>query len=969
MSSSSKRQLPNTNFESTDKIRHLNTALINTENNLRHAQQNFELLKQIQQPTSTSLLDTFRNNGNTSDGLLSTFDSNYDQEQTTTGSRRTTTTTTSSSNHQRNNSSKGVRFNDDVIGRSLHTLNNELQSLSTEHGRLKHEISKTTSSKHEQQKESLNLNDSDDADVNDSFLSKQDPLVEEIVQSRIDRRLQEIEREIKRDKDQQQQGDIRVLLNELQSQRNLTTPIHNEEDKILQARLLLAESNKQMYESQLQNTKRQLEESEVNKNLLAQQVAQLKDQLMRNDLERDKQQRDEELSLTVNRRRRAEQDRHQLEHDYLIQQQMMLSKPTTLNEMVAFKKELEKSERQREQLSDHLEVLVKKCDDKERLIAKTLLELKEITENCDTYERQNAKLQRDLTLSLEKLEEMTQEAERYAQEALNSQKQLADSEQQREELKIQAQETIKQWKAKVKKLEKDVDRHKFGSTQMLERNEQLVKDTENVKTQNITLREQFTRLEIELNDANTKYNRLEEHFKRNENDLVQIRSIRSTQETEIATLKSSVNELESQLSIYRQRHSQIDKEKQNIQQLLQEEINHRNNVDSKLQQAEQDIETLNTSRSQFQQHIIELENERMDFLQKIKEIEFDRDSLSIQYHSISKTLNDEKTKFQTKLASLESDYEEMKRKLETAKMEYTRGMKTIQVDYENKIETLKLQLSDEKARVGILQRHEIEHKKDIERLQEKATKYEDEATQGQYSIENISRELKEKTRLIDELESKIVKITVDTTNEKNDIFKKEKDFQNSLHTVYNDIIYCTECLSNDSDEPFILDSSISSRDDIETWLSKVKARLAWLKQELEIRQQQENKLRHDLNSALLDSDADRKYFAAELAKREVIIDDLSRDKLSYQDVERESSDKLKLLKSQLARVEGHSMKELERTKQLQAIEMQIEYEKRRALTEDEKDRINERYRQFQTMIDSVKRELHTAKVQLSTKSS
>ncbi|CAF4525418.1 unnamed protein product, partial [Rotaria sp. Silwood2] len=244
MSSSSKRQLPNGNFESTEKIRHLNTALINTENNLRHAQQNFELLKQIQQPTSTSLLDTFRNNGTNNDGLLSTFDSNYDQEQTTIGSRRPTT---SSSNNQRSNSSKGVRFNDDVIGRSLHNLNNELQSLSSEHGKLKHEISKTTSSKHQQQKESLNLNDSDDPDENDSFLSKQDPLVDEIVQSRIDRRLQEIEREIKRDKDQQQQqGDIRVLINEIQSQRNSTTPIHNEEDKILQARLLLAESNKQM---------------------------------------------------------------------------------------------------------------------------------------------------------------------------------------------------------------------------------------------------------------------------------------------------------------------------------------------------------------------------------------------------------------------------------------------------------------------------------------------------------------------------------------------------------------------------------------------------------------------------------------------------------------------------------------------------------------------------------------------------
>ncbi len=111
---------------------------------------------------------------------------------------------------------------------------------------------------------------------------------------------------------------------------------------------------------------------------------------------------------------------------------------------------------------------------------------------------------------------MTQEAERYAQESLNCQKQLADSEQNREEFKIQAQETIKQlilflwfleiyfffrWKAKVKKLEKDVDRHKYGSTQVLERNEQLVKDMETFKAQNITLREQVSKLEADLNEA------------------------------------------------------------------------------------------------------------------------------------------------------------------------------------------------------------------------------------------------------------------------------------------------------------------------------------------------------------------------------------------------------------------------------------------------------------------------------------
>ena len=139
-----------------------------------------------------------------------------------------------------------------------------------------------------------------------------------------------------------------------------------------------------------------------------------------------------------------EQERLQLEHEYLLQQQMMMTKSSTLNDMVTFKKELDKSERQREQLSDHLEMMVKKCDEKEKLVAKTLVEFKDLTETCDTFERQNTKLQHDLSLALEKLEEMTQEAERYAQEALNSQRELADSEQQREEFKLQAQETVKQ---------------------------------------------------------------------------------------------------------------------------------------------------------------------------------------------------------------------------------------------------------------------------------------------------------------------------------------------------------------------------------------------------------------------------------------------------------------------------------------------------------------------------------------------
>lgn len=48
-----------------------------------------------------------------------------------------------------------------------------------------------------------------------------------------------------------------------------------------------------------------------------------------------------------------ESDRLQMENEYLYQQ---MSKSSPLNELVQIKKDLDKSERQRDQLSDHLEV-------------------------------------------------------------------------------------------------------------------------------------------------------------------------------------------------------------------------------------------------------------------------------------------------------------------------------------------------------------------------------------------------------------------------------------------------------------------------------------------------------------------------------------------------------------------------------------------------------------------------------------
>ena len=115
---------------------------------------------------------------------------------------------------------------------------------------------------------------------------------------------------------------------------------------------------------------------------------------------------------------------------------------------------------------------------------------------------------------------MTEQAERFAQESLNSQKQLANSEQKREEFQIQTQETNKQltnfffidlkelilfrWKARLNKFEKDIERYKLDLTQTLEKNQQLIKEIDDLKSQNLFLKEQVTKFESDLNDANVE---------------------------------------------------------------------------------------------------------------------------------------------------------------------------------------------------------------------------------------------------------------------------------------------------------------------------------------------------------------------------------------------------------------------------------------------------------------------------------
>lgn len=66
------------------------------------------------------------------------------------------------------------------------------------------------------------------------------------------------------------------------------------------------------------------------------------------------------------------------------------------------------------------------------------------------------------------------------------------------------------WKAKVKQLERDLDRAKHGSSQVLQRNEQLIKEMENQRQHGGYAQMQIDGLKRELADALVSFH-LQDH--------------------------------------------------------------------------------------------------------------------------------------------------------------------------------------------------------------------------------------------------------------------------------------------------------------------------------------------------------------------------------------------------------------------------------------------------------------------------
>ncbi|XP_078239837.1 centrosomal protein of 128 kDa isoform X9 [Pogona vitticeps] len=560
----------------TEKIHTLATTLQDTNRNLKHVDQMLGQYREYnneQAEAITNLKETLeqsigqlrsqrlsRNSGVRSASLSSLYASDLDGEtpegrhfQPTSPLRdygETVGTT-------RRRSRSAVRFMDqgDNLAQ-VHSLHQSLRDLSSEQVRLQDDLNRELSRRNRTDAETKRRLE----DLSDRLNESQR---QETVSERVQRRLEEIEREIHSERQlvksrQDQLGHMSVHLQEALKQQDAKT---NEAEMILKSKILKMEGEKSKLEQDLEHSRRKLNQSENSRDALLHQIEDLRSQLLRAEEERLNLQH-QITQVAIHQRRLDEQGddrRNQIVTPWSDQEKKELEKQiwelreklshsAVMSEIEELKRCIERKDKEKAQLGMQIEVLTSDLDKRETQQQRMLNQLKEIQNNYKACEDECKAAELQVTELAQQLEESTKEAEKYLSEFRQSEALRLENEKKKEELKLKAQESIRHWKLRCKKLEHEIRKQTELHNQLMEKNtlaelieeKNLVKahrrQVEKMKIECDKLSEELTHKEEEnakfrrkcqlmkqeLDEKHKRINSEDDHLKRIEEDRLQL---------------------------------------------------------------------------------------------------------------------------------------------------------------------------------------------------------------------------------------------------------------------------------------------------------------------------------------------------------------------------------------------------------------------------------------------------------------
>ncbi|XP_028574148.2 centrosomal protein of 128 kDa isoform X5 [Podarcis muralis] len=845
----------------TEKIHTLASTLQDTNRNLKHVDQMLGQYREYnneQADTIANLKETLeqsigqlrsqrllRNSGVRSASLSSLYPSDLDggapegrHFQPTSPLRDYSDTLGT----RRRRSRSAVRFVDRGDNPDqLHSLHQSLRDLSSEQVRLGDDLNRELSRR----------NRRTDAETKRMLEDLSDKLNEsqrqDAVSEQVERRLQEIEREIRSERQlverrQDQLGHMSLHLQEALKQQDAKA---NEVETVLKNKVLKMEGEKNKLEQDLEQSRRKLDQSENSREVLLHQIEDLRSQLLRAEEERlnlhhqisqvamHHQSHPAEQKDDGRRQRvleRSDPEKQEMEKQ-IWELRAQLNHSAVMSEIEELKRCLERKDKEKAQLGIQIEVLTSDLEKRESQQQRMLSQLKEIQSSYKICENECRAAELQVSELAQQLEESTKEAERYLAEFRQSEVLRLENEKKREELKLKAQETIRHWKLKCKKLEHEREKQTQLHNQLMEKNNLVHKERDDLKSQLLSAMHQMENLQKELTDVLEKRAKQEEELHCKEVKLRETRSVQMALEQEIRDVRETAERLEGELRQQSLTLSQLRTEKQHLEEELAT-INMIHEKDqAKLLEMQAVIKNLSAIRAELTSRMADDEKSKKEMRKTLMDLKKQQESSQEEMATVSQQLKLERDVHQQELAELQSELQRVKTK------------------HDQRVQEIMKLFSQEKEEAA----------GHIEKFKNKRTFGED---------DHLRRIEEDRLHLHDQLRS--------LQNEQESI----------LSMIGSEIDAACEVLARDSVEKFTAISLTPGvQNDPHRWLAETKTKLKWLCEEVKERETKEKKLRRQLlqnreqlKRLTLSKESEHQNLIGQLEKREQLLDEVYQER-------------------------------------------------------------------------------------------
>ncbi|XP_015487016.1 centrosomal protein of 128 kDa isoform X3 [Parus major] len=924
-----------------------------------------------------------RNSGMRSASLSSLYPSDLDVEGTS-GNRHFLPTSPlrdygdSQGNKHRRSRSASVRFvNETDNVDQLHSFHQSLRDLSSEQVRLGDDISRE-----------LSRRNRTDAELRKTLEELSEKLTEsqrqETVSERVERRLQEIEEEMRAERQlverrQDQLGHVSLQLQEVLRKQDAKA---DETEEFMRNKLVKYESEKHQLEQELEQSRKKLSESEGSREALLHQMEDLRSQLLR--AEEDRVELQHQISYAAMHRQsyqdvqdddrrirgvteRYEREKQDLEK-HILELKAKLSHNAVMSEVEELKRCIERKDKEKAQLVMHIQGLTSDLENREKQQEKMLDQLKEIQncyKACENGRRQSELQSAELA---QQVEESTKEAERYLTEFKHSEALRLEIEKKREDLKVRAQETIRQWKLKCKKLNREIEKQNQTISELMDKNSQALKDKDDLKSQLLSAINQIENLRKELDDVLTKRAQQEELLHCKEVKLNEMQSHQVSLEEEIKEVQGTVKKLENELKKQVFLQNQMQAEKEHLKTELATINSFHKKDQEQLLEMQADVKNLSAVRVELTNRIAEEEKAKKELLKSLSDLQKQQESNHEEMISANRQLKMEREIHQQELADLRSELQNVKIKHEQNVQELRKLLKQEKDDAEAQIRMLKMELLEEKNIIKNQCRQLEKIKVEYDKLTEELTQNEEENIKLKRKCEFLKQELEKKEKQISN-EDHLRKMSEARLQFKDQLRHLEMEQQSILSMIGSEIDAACEIFSRESMEKFkAISLTPTVLNDPHRWLAEAKTKLQWLCEEVKERESKEKKLR----CYLLQSREQLKHFTQiketehqslfkQIKTQEKLLEEVHREKRELLEKTHRREEEMGALQERIMALEMSTRVALNH---LESVPEKL------SLLEDRKDTgeshfrmemIEERYMKYKDIVSSLQQQLKDSK--------